>query len=71
MLGEKQIKILQAQAITGSGQPGKTMLLNKNIVVGTRAGLLQLQQIQAPGKRPMQTTDYVRGFKAFVGSVLE
>jgi len=71
ILGEKRIKILQAQAISGSGQPGKTMLLNKNIVVGTGDGLLKLQQIQAPGKRPMQTTDYVRGFKAFVGSVLE
>ena len=71
ILGEKRIKILQAQAISGSGQPGKTMLLNKNIVVGTGDGLLKLQQIQAPGKRPMQTTDYVRGFKAFVVSVLE
>jgi len=71
MLGEKRIKILQAQAITGSGQPGRTMFLSKNIVVGTGYGLLQLQQIQAPGKRPMQANDYVRGFQDFVGSMLE
>ena len=71
MHGQKRIKILQAQAITGSGQPGKTMFLNKNIVVGTGNGLLQLQQIQAPGKRPMQATDYVRGFQAFIGTILE
>jgi hypothetical protein len=30
-----------------------------------------LQQIQAPGKRPMQANDYVRGFPSFVGSTLE
>tara|TARA_B100000686_G_C16691703_1_gene918031 strand:- start:279 stop:1241 length:963 start_codon:yes stop_codon:yes gene_type:complete len=71
MHGQKRIKILQAQAITGSGQPGKTMFLNKNIVVGTGYGLLQLQQIQAPGKRPMQAADYVRGFQAFIGTILE
>ena len=47
------------------------MFLNKNIVVGTGYGLLQLQQIQAPGKRPMQAADYVRGFQAFIGTILE
>ena len=71
MHGEKRIKILQAQAIVGSAQPGKITYLNKNIVVGTGYGLLQLQQIQAPGKRPMQANDYVRGFQSFVGSILE
>jgi methionyl-tRNA formyltransferase len=69
--GEQRIKILEAQAITGSAPPGKITYLNKNIVVGTGYGLLRLQQIQAPGKRPMKANDYVRGFPSFVGSTLE
>jgi methionyl-tRNA formyltransferase len=41
--------------------PGELLVGRREVSVGTTAGLLQLGQVQAQGKRPMAAPDWARG----------
>ena len=68
---KQPFKVLRAHAVSGKAPPGSVILDSGTVAVGTSAGLLRLQRIQAPGKRAMAAEDYVRGSPDLVGDTLE
>lgn len=57
---------------TGAGKPGEIIALtNDGIIVGTGKGLLEILEIQAPGKKRIRVADYVRGNKLELHSYFE
>ncbi len=70
----KRLKIHKAIPLGdgGNGEIGKVVALAEQPGVGvvTRQGALGLCQVQLEGKRAMSVTDFVRGKRDFIGSVL-
>lgn len=69
---DKGIRILQA--LPQSGQldvPGRVIDLGRGeIGVQTGSGILKLMRVQVEGKKEMEITEFVRGQRGFVGSML-
>jgi methionyl-tRNA formyltransferase len=61
-------KILRAEVIEGSAQPGSIVQMTNGVAVGTDAGLLLLQTVQPAGKRAMDIRSFLNGAPGFVGS---
>lgn len=74
--GDLQLRILRAGAVPYAGdEPPGTVFeagegAEKGIAVVTGEGALLIEEIQAPGRRPMPARDYARGARGFVGSLL-
>ncbi len=70
----KRLKIHEAIPLDGegNGQVGKVIAVAEQPGVGviTKQGVLGICQVQLEGKRAMSVTDFVRGKRDFVGSVL-
>ena len=70
----KRLKVNRAIPLGdgGNGEIGKVIALSEQPGVGvvTRQGILGLGQVQLEGKREMPVSDFVRGQRDFVGSVL-
>jgi methionyl-tRNA formyltransferase len=79
----KQVKILAARPSAlplplgegwGEGQPGRVVKIpdgnGERPAVVTGDGLLLLDTVAIEGKRPADSTDFVRGYRAFVGADL-
>jgi len=64
------LKILAAQAGSGSAQPGQVTEGDRGIAIGTGAGLLYPQQVQLAGRSAVSIEDFVRGRPEFLRSVL-
>jgi methionyl-tRNA formyltransferase len=61
------LKILRAQAVSASGEPGVVLT---DSIVACGAGGLQLLEIQPPGKRLMPAADFARGARNWIGAKL-
>lgn len=74
VLGEERIKIYQAQVLAHQNKPMGTVLAvdKQGIQIATADGVLNIQQLQPAGKKPMSVQDFLNGradwFK--VGEVL-
>lgn len=55
-----RIKVLEAEAADGNGDPGTVLDDGKAIACGE--GVLRLRLVQRPGKRPMGMRDFLNGF---------
>ena len=70
----KRLKINRAIPLGdgGNGEIGKVIALTEQPGVGviTKQGILGLSQVQLEGKREMAVSDFVRGQRDFIGSVL-
>lgn len=66
------LKITQARPLAGpsGGHPGRVTWESEGVVVATGEGLLLLDEVQPPGKRPMPAADFARGRADFIGTVL-
>jgi len=47
--------------VPGTTVPGTLVRAEEQLFLGTSAGLLNLLEVQAPGKKPMAAGDYLRG----------
>ena len=56
-----RLKIISALPIDGVAEPGQLVVDKRTVRVGTGVGLLELVQIQPPGKKPMTAADWARG----------
>lgn len=63
-------KILRAEVLAGSAEPGRVGRVNAGIAVGTGDGLLLLRLVQPAGKKPMDIQSFVNGAPTFVGALL-
>lgn len=69
-LCKEVVKVWKARPEAGSGQPGRVEnILPNGILVGTSAGLLLIQTVQAPGKKIMPAADFARGKRVRVGDL--
>lgn len=67
----KRLKILQSEISQLKGQPGEVIALTKDaVVVGCGHESLLLLKVQPEGKRPLQVSDYLRGYPLEVGESL-
>lgn len=51
-------------------EPGKIVQIDGKIVVGTGEGMIILEELQLEGKPGVKITDFVNGYKNFIGSIL-
>jgi methionyl-tRNA formyltransferase len=68
------LRIFGARALPGSTPrpPGAIVDVTKDaLVVATGSGLLAIDRVQVPGKRPMTTAEFLRGHPAVPGETFE
>ncbi len=67
-LDGKMIKILEAEATTGKGDPGVLVEIDKgSLAAGTGFGLLRIVALQPEGKKPMMAGDFLHGHHGLAG----
>jgi methionyl-tRNA formyltransferase len=66
----ERIKILRARLADATGTPGTVIGLTEGISVACARGAIQILEVQRPGKRPMPTDDFLRGFPLRLGAQL-
>ncbi len=66
----KMLKVLQAEALAGSGEPGRVIGKGDIISVGAGDGILRLNVVQLEGKKAMDIQDFIRGQTGFIGAIL-
>ncbi len=68
----KQLKIHEASAVAvdGTGKPGTVVEVPEGVAVVAGEGALLLLRVQMEGRQATSITDFVRGYREFVGSRL-
>ena len=68
-----RLKLLRAAVTDGSGMPGEVVTANpkEGLVVACGKGAVSILQLQAPGGKPMNSKDYLRGHPIETGRVLK
>lgn len=64
------LKVLVGEPMAGSAPVGQVVLAGNTVAVGTGSGLLAVHRVQLEGRKPAEAEAFVRGYPAFVGSVL-
>ncbi len=71
-LNGEALRIYAARVASGSGVSGQIVEVSKEgFTVATGSGLLVIDRIQAPGKRPMTSAEFLRGRRLSVGDTFE
>ncbi|MGD7787789.1 methionyl-tRNA formyltransferase [Propionibacteriaceae bacterium Y1700] len=66
----ERFKINSARPIEGAAPVGQLEITKKTVAVGTGQGLLELDNIQPPGKKAMRAADWARGVQFTEGEAL-
>jgi methionyl-tRNA formyltransferase len=67
-LDGKMIKVITADVVAGSGEPGSLHEQDKKTLdAGTGSGMLRLLVIQPEGKKPMTAAEFLRGHRGVGG----
>ena len=68
-----RLKLLRAEVAAGAGQPGEVITADpkQGLVIAAGEGAVSITQLQAPGGKPMNSKDYLRGHPMQVGAVLK
>ena len=68
-----RLKLLRAEVGVGSGAPGEIIVADAKagLIIAAGSGAVRINQLQAPGGKPMNAKDYLRGHPMTVGSVLK
>ena len=68
-----RLKLLKAEPVQGSGQPGEIITADAKtgLVIAAGADAVRVTMLQAPGGKPMNSKDYLRGHPVAVGTVLK
>ena len=68
-----RLKLLRAEVAEGVGQPGEIIVADpkQGLVIAAGEGAVCVTQLQAPGGKPMNSKDYLRGHPMAVGTVLK
>jgi methionyl-tRNA formyltransferase len=57
----RNLKIFSGSVVDLSGEPGKILRSEKELVIAAGTGALSLSEVQLEGKRPMSAAEFVRG----------
>lgn len=68
-----RLKLLRAAVAEGEGQPGEIIGADAKtgLTIACGSGAVNIIQLQAPGGKPMNAKDYLRGHPMAVGTVLK
>ncbi len=68
-----RLKLLRAEIADGAGQPGEIIVADpkQGLVISAGEGAVRITQLQAPGGKPMNSKDFLRGHPMAVGTVLK
>ena len=68
-----RLKLLRAEAAEGTGAPGEIIGADAKagLTIACGAGAVNITMLQAPGGKPMNAKDYLRGHPMAVGTVLK
>jgi len=67
-LDDTLIKIREAEAAAGNAAPGALAAeTSSSLVAGTGAGLLRIAMLQAEGKKPVTSAEFLRGHRGVAG----
>src|SRR5262245_27037345 len=66
----ERIKVLRARLADAAGPTGTIIGLTGGILVACADGAIEILQVQRPGKRPMPTDEFLRGFPLRLGAQL-
>lgn len=68
-----RLKLLRAEVAEGAGQPGEIIVADpkQGLIIAAGEGAVSVTQLQAPGGKPMNSKDYLRGHPMAVGTVLK
>ena len=68
-----RLKLLRADVAEGAGQPGEIIVADpkQGLIIAAGEGAVSVTQLQAPGGKPMNSKDYLRGHPMAVGTVLK
>jgi len=68
-----RLKLLRAEVAEGAGQPGEIIVADpkQGLVIAAGERAVSVTQLQAPGGKPMNSKDYLRGHPMAVGTVLK
>ena len=68
-----RLKLLRAEVMEGTGIPGEIIVADPKagLVIAAGKGAVCITQLQAPGGKPMNSKDYLRGHPMAVGTVLK
>jgi methionyl-tRNA formyltransferase len=72
-LNGEVVKVWQAQAVAGQGQPGQVLAADAqrgDFTVACGEGALRLQVLQRTGGRRLPAADFLRGWPLAVGTTL-
>lgn len=59
---KKKINIWKAHTTSGKANPGEVISVEKELLVGTKNGMLRIEEIQLEGKKRMSVSEFLRGF---------
>jgi methionyl-tRNA formyltransferase len=65
----ERIKLLEAEALGGSGTPGE--ILDDGLTVATESGAIRAALVQRAGRGPMSAAELLRGFAISKGTILK
>ncbi len=65
------VKLIDAAAAEGSGQPGEVLEAGKRLVVACGEGALEAKMLQRPGKGKMPAQSFLQSLKIAKGEVLQ
>jgi len=68
--GKGPLKLRAVRPVSGDGAPGRVLSLDP-LVVATGDGALQLDTVQAPGRKAVSGGDFARGMHLAVGDTLQ
>lgn len=69
---DKNLKILEADVIEGSGKnPGEVFLKNNEPAVQCKKDILMIKKLQLEGGKILSSKEFLNGHKDFIGSVLQ
>ena len=68
-----RLKVLKARVVEGAGAPGEIIAADPKagLTIACGEGALNVLELQAPGGKPMNSKDYLRGHPMAVGTVLK
>ena len=68
-----RLKLLKAEVAEGTGEPGEIIAADpkQGLVIAAGSGAVRILMLQAPGGKPMNSKDYLRGHPMGVGTVLK
>jgi len=63
----KRVKITKAEPIDGTGEPGKIIKADRELVVATGKGALKIEKLKPEGKKEISGEEFIRGYRIQTG----